>query len=539
MIPKTTALHLLPLLLSILAAAAFVSGCTTPSSVDEGNNGRNNGTNNGITDPCSELSADVCETDPRCTLEYVSSPCDGEVCPDIAQVVCVSYGCFSDGECPSGYLCQFAPSGPSTGTDSGAAAPDEKAPVGDAASGYCVLDETPPSNCYADSDCGPHQTCQFTMGVPCLCEPCADGTMDCPCDCGGGDRVAPPGVCIDRVPDCWSDADCGPGQVCEFVDGFPGEQDCACEPCGGADCAPCDCGGGGAIAAPGGYCTGGTEPTYECQSDLECGGGICEFGSFCPENGPCVEYSECLFPHPDCGDGQPILCDALPPECAPGLVVVGLNGCYACVDPSTCEPVVDNCQGAFLDAAGVCRAPDDGIYPSVCCEGQPNGCDQPDAASCSAAGCFWWRCPDDLDCDLGAQCQPARELTYASGVLLPDCAPNDGFALRLMLGNNAPLTCDASVSAANFLEAYLFGFGDLFAAAGSFSVSLNQSSAGWGSIRFCPADAMCEDVDSGVLYMERRDDGTAAGQLYMNTSTGTYFTDFDVPFCSENPTFCG
>ena len=40
-----------------------------------------------------------------------------------------------------------------------------------------------------------------------------------------------------------------------------------------------------------------------------------------------------------CGDGGPVLCDMIPPDCAEGTILIVRDGCYECVDPETCEPV--------------------------------------------------------------------------------------------------------------------------------------------------------------------------------------------------------
>lgn len=48
--------------------------------------------------------------------------------------------------------------------------------------------------------------------------------------------------------------------------------------------------------------------------------------------------ADCMYPYDArCSDGGPILCRALPPPCAPDLVLAAFAGCLRCVFPATCS----------------------------------------------------------------------------------------------------------------------------------------------------------------------------------------------------------
>jgi hypothetical protein len=50
------------------------------------------------------------------------------------------------------------------------------------------------------------------------------------------------------------------------------------------------------------------------------------------------EDADCLFGFDEqCSDGLPLLCRALPGECAAGLVMASIEGCVSCVYPATCS----------------------------------------------------------------------------------------------------------------------------------------------------------------------------------------------------------
>ena len=147
---------------------------------------------------------------------------------------------------------------------------------------------------------------------------------------------------------CTEPVQCGPvcDIWCEFGHAIDenGCELCACNPpppvCGPV----CDiwCEFGNVIDENGcELCACNPPPGPTCTSDAECPNGFCDVPPHCgfcgDENGPdCPEYvGMCVFP--SCDDGQPVLCDALPPECGPGQVAAARNGCWACVDARTCN----------------------------------------------------------------------------------------------------------------------------------------------------------------------------------------------------------
>ncbi len=226
------------------------------------------------------------------------------------------------------------------------------------------------------------------------CPPCPEG-LDCPpctstpsfvgCEEVTYDAEAPE----ESGRECWVDDDCEAGEVCWLGgedDGFA----CMCPACEepDAECEPCDC--EQEPRREQGVCLhpGVGEPTPEegeCATDSDCPGGYCEIFSTCPgEDCPPPQPSECVYAH--CDDDSPVVCNALPPTCVEGEIVAVREGCYACVDPQTCEAEADECWGAWSDVDGNCRAPNDGSYPAHCCdESDPVDVDPPPPQGTDAA----------------------------------------------------------------------------------------------------------------------------------------------------------
>ncbi len=290
-------------------------------------------------DRCANLSERECVATPGCAPAY------GGACPAIA--------CDPD---------------------------DPSCPTCDPAEGYLG---------WSDADCEPGFVCEYAQpgggsggAEDCACR-CDDAGNCYDCDCGGA-RPEPAGVCVPAEPGCRADVDCGPNGHC--WDGF-----CYHEGCRTDD----ECAGGLCVE---GVCT---YPTEECWDDSECPGGYCElFDCGAPDGADCIRAGgQCVYV--SCDDGQPTLCDMIPPECAPGQVAAARDGCWECVDARTCQPVDDECWGAWVDETGTCRAPNDGVYPAYCCG---VACEQvvTYAADPATGACYAFATPCDVPPGWGA-----------------------------------------------------------------------------------------------------------------------------------------
>jgi hypothetical protein len=294
----------------------------------------------------------------------------------------------------------------------------------------------------------------------------ADGCAICECNSTGPcdiDDAGPVPECANPIFDdqrcawscgstgeCFSDADCGPGAVCEFTD------------CGAVDDAgeAADCGGGG------GFCV---EVRSECFADSDCGDGFrCDFsgggaepggddeggggqgdggsddGAPPPDGdddaaerpapapgGQCVPVEQRCTSDDDCDDGA--FCDFL--DAAGGLAV--LEGeCrerppVECIDDSQCA---DGQHCEFLDNAGavVARA-------GVCVDDPPASCDSDDACGpgerCVETCQPDPNCPECDVCLLVGQCLPVDTACDVDG----DC--RDGEVCKFSDGADRALPC--------------------------------------------------------------------------------------------------
>lgn len=313
--------------------------------------------------------------------------------------------------------------------------PDEGMPDVTPPDGGPACDGPDPSalGCTTDPDCPDGYTCYDGPGacVPSACA-CEDDGWICTADCGLGP------ACVEEVPDC---------EVVGCHDGFA---------CVDHRCVP-----------------EGGDP---CVRDFDCPGGYCD-----TEAGACVRRCE--------GDGEPVLCDALPPVCGVGAVEVEMGGCYACLDARTCEPEVEMCWGAWVDETGACRAPNDGAYPPECCT--------------------------------------AEHYRLQFGVIEPSCAPDDGPAFELRFGFGA-LDCNA-VPALRV---------EVYRADPPRGESVVLEAAGGRAFR-CDGPA-CEAAETGVIRFADDDFHEASGRLWVRFADGTEVqTAFGVEGCPGMPPGCG
>ncbi|WP_373049483.1 hypothetical protein [Vulgatibacter sp.] len=199
----------------------------------------------------------------------------------------------------------------------------------------------------------------------CVCSPCPDG-VECICDCPttpveGGflycvlDRPYQPGP-----PPCSSDADCGPGMICETR-----EVDCTTNADGSTDCAGSSH-GGVCIPAPAACdpaCGEGQACVQECACDTDCRDEDCA--------GACYCRSTCVDVDPPRPPGEPCNTDA---DCGRGGACVEFASCTAigcpeggfyCVYPD--DGGGDLCELAMLGRDGVCYGPDGSVVEPACC----------------------------------------------------------------------------------------------------------------------------------------------------------------------------
>ena len=240
--------------------------------------------------------------------------------------------CFGEMICPCGALCFGVKTGKciigGEGCCESSADCDGLAvcvPTGDGM-GAC---EQPPKlgECWTDADCPAGLSCNGALTCPCdmdcsdvapgICTGFVDGCCLTDAHCDDGKVCATPvgetGTCQAAAPEgeCWSNADCGKGLVCN------GAQTCGCE----AECkniAPGDC------EAP------------SCPGDVLCldAAPVCAPPLIAIPKDGCWG---CGYPETCSCDDGPVMCAAMPPTCPAGTIVAAQGGCWACVDPLTCS----------------------------------------------------------------------------------------------------------------------------------------------------------------------------------------------------------
>jgi Cys-rich repeat protein len=142
-------------------------------------------------------------------------------------------------------------------------------------------------------------------------------------DCGGDARLcADDGRCVE----CFGQADCGGGSICDGLARACLDPCSSSVACGGDRvCAPrglcvrcitdADCAGSSGPGPGGGFCSAELDRCVECRSSADCGGGTCD------AEGECVECSTSAECHPD----EPI-CD------------VARRECVECLTDAECRP---------------------------------------------------------------------------------------------------------------------------------------------------------------------------------------------------------
>lgn len=323
--------------------------------------------------------------------------------------------------------------------------------------------------CIDDADCGANEACEPAPGEcrpsSCFCDP-ATGGWTCTDDCGPANRCTPRTACEGPNPAegfCAADADCAEGDHCVIDPDGCAPSACSCDADSGDWVCTADCG-------PAGQCL---PVAIACADDFECVDGFCEAG---------VCRQVCF------GDGLPAACDAIPPVCAIGQTSVTQGGCYSCVDARTCDaPSPDACGGAWFDEMGACHGPNDGLLPAECC--LPGG----------------------------------QARTY--GLAKPDCAPHDGPATRIELGDGS-LQCQEAPPTS--IQVLVWGEVPL-----NEVLSYPQNQTFNGYIQYCPTVNVCMSPANARLLMFSAPDHPFAGRLELTLEDGavvrTTFTAEDCP----------
>ncbi len=208
-------------------------------------------------------------------------------------------------------------------------APGEPCPLTCMVVGECVEKEGP-EGCQSDADCGPGEMCELVdscmpMPIPLPCTD-EDGNGDCDCDEPQTDCM-PYGICVPKTqPECLSDADCPADHYCELVDScmpMPYPLPCLDENGDG------ECEEPGTDCAPYGICV--PKPVSECDSDADCPKGhsclmACALEACPPGEYDCPAdcFGECVPDKPECSSDY---------ECGMGM---------ACID-GECLPINDFC----------------------------------------------------------------------------------------------------------------------------------------------------------------------------------------------------
>lgn len=200
--------------------------------------------------------------------------------------------------------------------------------------------------CYATPGCTPRYEESVSGGaalIPCECTPCSMDDANCTCTCN--DPQPPPPPPERRYAGCEQD------DPCRSLD----ERSCVSNPSCVAEYATSSCGGEAPPSDgsdrfvppcpqddPDCQCTPETvfvgchgRAPDQCRTDADCPNGYCEAFATCAGlNCPPPPPSQCV--KVECNDGSELLCDALPPVCAPGETAAVRNNCWTCVDARSC-----------------------------------------------------------------------------------------------------------------------------------------------------------------------------------------------------------
>ncbi len=339
-----------------------------------------------------------------CEVETVCPPCANEDPPCLAPCYLKGEckpkpepkGCSSDEDCAWYEYCAlplFMDSASGGGPSALPCCPPnafcapEVPPCGE---GECVLR---PGYCWSDEDCQKGEHCEGVI------PPCPPGVY-----CFAAPQ---PGKCVPNEPSkpCASDADCGPGMVCDTSECLScctdPSQPCIALCCGRCvpaqqGCKPVKPGSHGACEMVLGWIFDGKGCVLEsgCSCEPDC-------GAFFETIEDC--QAACLGPIPCYDDG----------DCPPGQVCVWSGGCPPC----DCDPAAGTdcvCPACVPPASGFCQPPTCTPGKEVC-DGMDNDCDGLVDEGCGAA------CKSDADCAPYEYCAFLPATDPATGA--PTCCP--------------------------------------------------------------------------------------------------------------------
>lgn len=236
----------------------------------------------------------------------------------------------------------------------------------------CILDELCPENivfCGANEACAPNEMCVECATSSCpLCTDCVAACLPHGCaseevilcnalrpDCGAGEvSIARDGcwLCVDQRT-CEAPDDPSPGVDCETNNDCGLAEQCGVGPDGRRFCEDTGCISEDSILCfsllP--ICEEGqtrisVNGCWACVEIASCMrfGEICFDDQSCPPGGFCgcpedvdCDSSQCV--ESECATQAFIGCRALRPDCGPNGVAVAEDGCWACKDRDTCEPI--------------------------------------------------------------------------------------------------------------------------------------------------------------------------------------------------------
>lgn len=221
---------------------------------------------------------------------------------------------------------------------------------------------------------------------------------------------------IDQEPNCTSNPDCSLGQYCDqcAMSSCPDCEDCValCQPsaCESEEVADCElerpiCAESEVLVIRDGCwqcidqmaCEASQTQLTTCTSNADC-----EVGSYCEEcaTSSCPSCRDCigLCTVSSCESEEVAVCEIEPPSCESGTVLIIQDGCWLCVDQSSCEAmsvepplttcgtnndcpfgsICDPCAGSSCpecdDCVSACRSVCDSEEEALCNTVQPE-CD--------------------------------------------------------------------------------------------------------------------------------------------------------------------
>lgn len=279
---------------------------------------------------------------------------------------------------------------------------------------------SPGDPCSVDAECREGLLCHPTRQT-CIC------TSDDACE---GELKCQPitGLCVDDVPGCKADADCGEGSWCDEASRVCRALRAFCEPCEVDD----ECGGearclGLGEGVPVGFCGTPCDASGGCANPkTHCEDGQCVPNTTCEDITPCnPDTFQTCDSGDDCTAGADQICDPSIGQC-----VARISGCsfgQVCnAQTSSCEPVCtgdgdcqvgERCINSLCQAIAACTRSADCAQNKVC-RIEP-GAEEGECVS---------TCARSSDCPLNQIC--ARDddgrLTCRSGCASnQDCAPNE------------------------------------------------------------------------------------------------------------------